>query len=350
MPAKKLAAAVIAAAAAAAAGALVYLNLAAEEGSRSYGFIDLRESALAFEISGRISALYADEGQHVQKGQLLAALDTQDLQHQLYVQQASCAVTAAELYKLEQGYRPELTAAAKAQVQKLSADLKLREAAAQRLEKLYRQKAASAQDRDDAVFSRDSAAAALQAQQAQLQQYQNGYEAADIEAKRRSLQQCRAQEQYLTYKIERQSRLYAPYSGLLRTRLMELGAMATVQSPVFYLSDVSEKKVRFYLPELEVSKVHPGEQVTVENAAGQRLRARVSAVSESAMFTPKNVQTEDLRPDLMYEVTALMADAHWLFRLGQAVTIYLDGGAGAGAGAGEGAGAGAGADAGALQH
>lgn len=326
MAPKKLIATVIVLAAAAAAGTALYFNYHKDEGTKSYGFIDLRESALSFEISGRIAALYADEGQRVKQGDLLAALDTKDLQHQLSVQQASCAVIAAELKKLEDGYRQELIDNAQAQVQKLTSDLKLREAAARRMEKLYKEKAASAQDRDDAVYSRDSAAAALKAQQAELTQYHNGYEQADIEAKRQSLNQCRAEEEYLTYKIESQSRLYAPYSGLLRTRLQELGAMASPQSPVFYLSDVDEKKVRFYLPELEVSKVKQGDKVTVQNTAGDRLTAVVSAVSESAMFTPKNVQTEDLRPDLMYEVTALMPDENGLFRLGQAVTIFMDGG------------------------
>lgn len=300
-----------------------YFYLAQPEARKSYGFIDLRESALSFEISGRIVKHHADEGQRVQEGQLLSELDTTDLSHQLEIQRASCEVVQKELEKLEQGYRPELVENARAQVQVLTADLKLKEAAFARIDKLYRQKAVSAQERDDASYARDSAEAALKAQQALLEQYERGYEQADIEVKRQSLKQCRAQEQYLSYKIESQSRLYAPYSGLLRSRLQEVGAMVTPQSPVFYLSDVDEKKVRFYLSELEVQQLSPGMAVTVENTAGLRAQAVVTAVSESAMFTPKNVQTEDLRPELMYELTAKLADPEGNFRLGQAVTIIM---------------------------
>lgn len=99
--------------------------------------------------------------------------------------------------------------------------------------------------------------------------------------------------------------------------------MTSPQTPVFYLSDVYQKKVRFYLNELQLQNVAPGDEVQVENAAGSRRSAVVSAISDSSMFTPKSVQTEDLRPELVYEVTALMEDEGREFRLGQAVTVYF---------------------------
>ncbi len=299
---------------------------AVEAGGKSHGFIDLRESALAFEISGRIAALYADEGEEAAAGQILARLDTAALQEQLIVQEASCRVQEAELAKLQAGYRAEQIAQAEAEVERLQAELQLRQAAASRQEKLFAARAVSAQERDDAVFARDSAAAALKAQQELLRQYKNGYEQADIDIAALNLQQCRAQEHYLRFQIDEQSVLRAPYAGMLRSRLQERGDMTSPQSPVFYLSDVYEKKVRFYLTEAQLQQVASGLEVQVENSSGSRAAAVVTAVSESAMFTPKNVQTEDLRPDLVYEVTALLRDEDRLFRLGQAVTVYWQSG------------------------
>lgn len=314
--------------AAAAAGACYwwFYPRAVEAGGKSHGFIDLRESALAFEISGRIAALYADEGEEAAAGQILARLDTAALQEQLSVQEASCRVQEAELAKLQAGYRAEQIAQAEAEVERLQAELQLRQAAASRQEKLFAARAVSAQERDDAVFARDSAAAALKAQQELLRQYKNGYEQADIDIAALNLQQCRAQEHYLRFQIDEQSVLRAPYAGMLRSRLQERGDMTSPQSPVFYLSDVYEKKVRFYLTEAQLQQVASGLEVQVENSSGSRAAAVVTAVSESAMFTPKNVQTEDLRPDLVYEVTALLRDEDRLFRLGQAVTVYWQSG------------------------
>lgn len=322
---KKLVLLLLVAAAAAAGGYYFwFLPAAAQAGCKSHGFIDLRESALAFEISGRIAALYADEGEEAAAGQILARLDTADLQEQLAVQEASCLVLEAEWAKLQAGYRPELKARTEADVERLQAELQLKEAAASRMERLFAVRAVSAQERDDAVYARDSAAAALRAQQELLTQYQNGYEHADIEIARLNLQQCRAQEHYLNFQIEQQSVLRAPYAGMLRSRLQECGDMTSPQSAVFYLSDVYEKKVRFYLNESQLQQVKPGIEVQVENSSGSCAPAVVSAVSESAMFTPKNVQTEDLRPELVYEVTALLPDKERRFRLGQAVTVYWD--------------------------
>lgn len=309
--------------AAAALGAGYFWLSCQEDGAgKSHGFIDLRETSLSFEISGRIASLHADEGEEVAKGQILASLDTSDLKEQLLVQEASCAVLKAQLDKLIEGYRPELKAQAKAEAERLYAQLQLREAAAARTESLYAKKAVSAQERDDAVYARDSARAALEAQQALLLQYQNGYERSDIEISKLDLQQCRAREQYLHFQIDAQSVLRAPYAGVLRSRLQELGDMTSPQTPVFYLSNVYQKKVRFYLNELQLKDVAPGDEVQVLNAAGSRRSAVVSAISDSAMFTPKSVQTEDLRPELVYEVTALMEDERREFRLGQAVTVY----------------------------
>lgn len=302
-----------------------YQQRQAEENSplKAYGFVDVRESALSFETSGRIRELSADEGDTVQQGQVMAMLDTKDLQHQKSIKEASCKVLQSNLSKLEGGYRPELVEQARAAVAEDQAVLKLREATYRRMLSLYQSKSVSAQDKDDALYAFRQAQSSLENAQALLLQYEHGYEKDDIEAARAQLQGCLQEVSYLTYKIEEQSVLRAPFAGYVRSRLQELGAMTSPSAAVFYLSDTAVKNVRFYVTEVPVSLLHPGDKVKVTTTAGGSLDAVVTAVSESAMFTPKNVQTEELRPELVYEVTAEGADPDSVLRLGQAVTVQL---------------------------
>ncbi|MBU3826106.1 MAG: HlyD family efflux transporter periplasmic adaptor subunit [Candidatus Anaerobiospirillum merdipullorum] len=307
-------------------GALLFLYLqqTADAKTRAYGFIDVKESTLAFDIAGRIDKLYVDEGAMVEKGALLATLDTTKLQLQLKAQSAQCARLKAELTKLEGGYRPELKAQAHSEVARLQAAAALANLSAQRAERLYRQHSISTQERDEAHYGALQAKAALDNAQAVATQYEQGYEAGDIAAKRAELAQCKAQQELLDYQITTQSKLFAPISGSIRSRLQELGNQVSAQVPVFYVAPRTPKLARFYVSELVLDKLKVGSAVTIANAAGHQVRATISAIAESAMFTPKTVQTEELRPDLVYEVRAEFADEAGQFRLGQAITVYLD--------------------------
>ena len=52
---------------------------------------------------------------------------------------------------------------------------------------------------------------------------------------------------------------------------------------------------------------------------------KISFISPTAMFTPKSVQTEDLRADLIYEISVEVEDPKHVLRFGQAITVYLKG-------------------------
>ena len=309
------------------AASLLYLQHSEDTTAAAYGFIDVRESVLSFEMSGRIEKLLVDEGAKVEAGQPVALLDTAVLRFELKEAQAQCEALRAQLNKLQGGYRPEVIAAAQAESKRLDAAAALADLSAQRAEELYKKRSLSAQERDDARYSARQAEAASKAAAAQLEQYQNGYEAADIAAKAAELTAAEAQRDRLKYALTEQSVLKAPTDGVIRSRLQDAGDMTGPQSAVFYLARTAVKKARFYVSELRLTGVKVGQEVTVTNTGGAALQARITAISPTAMFTPKTVQTEELRPDLQYEVQAEFADPDELFRLGQAVTVDLHGSA-----------------------
>ena len=139
--------------------------------------------------------------------------------------------------------------------------------------------------------------------------------------------QLRANESQLAY-LRRQladAELLAPTAAVIRTRLMEPGEMASPQKPVFSLAITDPKWVRAYVSEPDLGKVQPGMTalVMVDSFPDQRFDGWVGFISPVAEFTPKPVQTSELRTSLVYEVRVFVKDPSDVLRLGMPATVYL---------------------------
>ena len=82
--------------------------------------------------------------------------------------------------------------------------------------------------------------------------------------------------------------------------------------------------MRCYLTELQLVKVKTGNKVLIETASGTTISGNIAVISDTAMFTPKTVQTEELRPQLVYEVRIDVADPDEILRLGQSVSVIFE--------------------------
>ena len=307
----------------AALAAAIYFNLDRREevAHKAYGIIDIRQSSLSFERSGRISALYRDEGDFVQAGDVLAALDTADLSYQRRIQIARCDGLKFSLQKLQSGFRSEEIEMAAANVSALQNALQLATLTNERLKSLGKTNSASKQQIDEAFYSMKRTQAQLQSAQANLRQLQSGYRGEDVGAARANLASCEENLKYLNYQIETQSVLKAPFSGQIRARLKELGDISIPSVGVFELSEVKNKRAKFYLSENQLRFLHAGQSVRIIAADGSSASAKVAYVSQTAMYTPRTVQTEELRADLVWEARADFSDDDGSFRLGQPISV-----------------------------
>nr|WP_314119794.1 HlyD family efflux transporter periplasmic adaptor subunit [uncultured Campylobacter sp.] len=303
--------------------AAIYFNLDRREevAHKAYGIIDIRQSSLSFERSGRISALYRDEGDFVQAGDVLAALDTADLSFQRQVQIARCDGLKFSLQKLQSGFRSEEIEMAAANVSALQNALQLATLTNERLKSLGKTNSASKQQIDEAFYSMKRTQAQLQSAQANLRQLQSGYRGEDVGAARANLASCEENLKYLYYQIETQSVLKAPFSGQIRARLKELGDISIPSVGVFELSEVKNKRAKFYLSENQLRFLRAGQSVRIIAADGSSASAKVAYVSQTAMYTPRTVQTEELRADLVWEARADFSDEDGRFRLGQPISV-----------------------------
>src|SRR5208283_82216 len=121
---------------------------------------------------------------------------------------------------------------------------------------------------------------------------------------------------------------YAPTNGVIRNRLLETGDMASPQRPVFTLALDDPVWVRAYVPETDLGKIRTGmkAEVTTDSFPGKRYPAWVGFVSPTAEFTPKSVETPEVRTKLVYEVRAFAPNPQGELRLGMpaVVTVLLD--------------------------
>ena len=151
-----------------------------------------------------------------------------------------------------------------------------------------------------------------------------GPRAEEVAAGEAQLQATQAQLELLEYQIS-QGQLKAPADAVVRSRLLEPGDMATPQRPVFALALTDPKWVRVYVNEPDLGRVRPGmaARVVTDSEPDRPIDGKVGYISSVAEFTPKSVQTEELRTSLVYEVRVLVEDAKDVLRLGQPATVRL---------------------------
>ena len=181
------------------------------------------------------------------------------------------------------------------------------------------------QDVDDAKAALDVAEATLAVNQKALDLAVIGPRKEDIAQNQAQLRANQAQAALLRQQIM-DAQLVAPVDAVVRTRILEPGDMASPQKPIFTLAITDPKWVRAYVAEPDLGKVRPGmsASVMVDSFPNRRFDGWVGFVSPVAEFTPKSVQTEELRTSLVYEVRVFVKDPADELRLGMPATVALN--------------------------
>jgi HlyD family secretion protein len=293
-----------------------------------YGNIDLRQVQLSFNNSERVAEVLVQEGDRVRRGQVLARLDTRRLEPQVAQAKAQAEAQRQVVIRLHHGSRPEEIAQARANVESARANVVKAKSNYERLKsaaEISAGRAVRQQDVDDAKAGLDSATAALAVNEKALDLAVIGPRKEDIAQNEAQLQANEAQLALLRQHLV-DAQLIAPVDGVIRTRILEPGDMASPQRPVFTLAVTDPKWVRAYVSEPDLGKVHPGmaASVMVDSFPNRRFDGWVGFVSPVAEFTPKAVQTEELRTSLVYEVRVFVKDPSDELRLGMPATVYLN--------------------------
>lgn len=289
-----------------------------------YGNVDIREVTLGFRVAGRIESLAVDEGDAVREGQVLAALDTDPLRRELNEARANAHAIEARLALFRAGYRAEDIGQAQGRLAEQRAALTNAEQTLERLAKLKDTGAISIRQWDDAVAARDAARARLVQAQESASQYRHGFRPQEVAEAQANLVRAQASVSQSELRLA-DAELKAPADGIVLTRAAEKGAILAAGTPVFTVSLTRPVWVRAYCAEPQLGRVGPGRAVLVyTDGRAQPYHGQVGFVSPTAEFTPKNVETADLRTSLVYRFRVIVSDPDAGLRQGMPVTVRLD--------------------------
>lgn len=290
-----------------------------------YGNVDLREVQLAFMVQERIIELNVQEGDHVKQGQLLGRLDPTRFESIVQELEARMEHARQQLKELENGSRPQEILKAKADMDAAKASLKDAEQHYRRVEELVQENFLSPQNMDDARSRLDVARARFKAENEVLSLTQEGPRSEVIAAARASLAQTEAQLKHARKDL-RDTRLFSPADGIIRSRILEPGDIATPGKPVFTLAKLEPVWIRTYVPETELGHVRSGmqAQIRTDSYPDKHYPGWVGYISPTAEFTPKNVETSALRTQLVYQLWVYACNTDNTLRLGMPVTVELN--------------------------
>lgn len=289
-----------------------------------YGNVDIRQVDLGFRVAGRVSSMKLEEGDPVRAGALLAELDPRPFQDELGAAEAQVAQQRATLEKLQHGPRPEEIAQARAAVTAQKATLDNARIALQRA-KVLRASAAVPQERlDDAQMAFDAAQARLDSATAALRLLQEGTRAEDLANGRAVLEAAQARLASAQTALA-DTRLTAPADGIILSRVVEPGAIVGPNSVVYVLSLTRPVWVRAYVGEPQLGRVHPGMEVSVlsDSEPHHPYRGHIGFISPVAEFTPKSVETPELRTALVYRLRVIIDAPDQTLRQGMPVTVSV---------------------------
>lgn len=288
-----------------------------------HGNVDIRQVDLGFRVSGRIAKMPFEEGARVGAGSVLAQLDTQPLQDALAAAEAQIAVAEAELAKRRNGNRPQEIAQARAKLaEQLSALAKAREDLERRAA-LVKTGAVSRAVYDSTLQQYQSAEAQVASAREALSLQRAGSRHEDIEAAAAQRAQAIAQRDRARTDLA-DAVLRAPNSGVILTRAQEPGAIVQAGSSVLTLTIDRPMRVRAYIAEPDLTRISPGMAVLLTADGSPRIyHGTIGYIAPTAEFTPKTVQTEDLRSDLVYRLRVIVTDPDDGLRQGAPVTVRV---------------------------
>jgi membrane fusion protein YbhG len=295
-------------------------------GAILYGNVDIREVDLGFRIGGRLASMRAEEGDPIAKGQLLAVLDDAPQREALALAQAGVAEAQANLQRLQAGSRPQEIHQAKAGVAEARATLTNTEQELKRQRELVADNLSSQQQLDVALTRRQRATARLAVATETLALAIEGPRQEDIATAQASLAAANARKAQATTQLQ-DTVLQSPSEGVILSRIREPGSILNPGAAVYTLSLKNRTYVRAYVSEPNLGAAVPGMTVTFTTDGNDRVYSgQIGFVSPRAEFTPKTVETQDLRTDLVYRLRIVVEDADTQLRQGMPVTISLNGG------------------------
>ena len=245
---------------------------------KTYGNVEIRTVDLSFQVSGIIENMLVEEGDYVKKGQILAKLIDKDYianyQKALYQEDSSKAQAKED----EDKYKRNLPLCKDGTISKQDCDT------------LLNKKNLSSANYKQNIANKDY------------------------------------QKNQLDYTV-----MHAPQDGIITTRAQEAGARVNANQVVYVMSLTKPIWVRTYIKETDLGNIKYGQKAriltdSIDPKTGKKkeYEGTIGYISPIAEFTPKIVQTQDLRTDLVYRIRVYIYEVDEFLRQGMPVSIEIN--------------------------
>ncbi len=251
-----------------------------EETIYATGFVEGRRQTaeLRFEIAGRLDKLLVAEGDKVQEGQVLAAIDSSVLKQQVVQAEANLESAIAELTRLQNAARPETRQVAQTQVEVARAEVARLEDKAARVKRLYDKSAASEDEWKEAYHLLQIARAKLDEKQALAIEVNAPARTDDVEVSKSRVEIARAALLHAKLQLEK-TQLIAPCAGTILHVDCEQGELVgpSDSKPLFLFANLDTLRVRAYVEELHALKISVGDRakITADGLPGETFEGTV---------------------------------------------------------------------------
>ncbi len=290
-----------------------------------YGNMDIRDANLSFSEQEQIDKVLVEEGDQVEAGQVLARLKTDRLEAQIRAAEAQIAAQQEVVKRLRAGTRTQEIEQARAEVDAVAADVRNADGNYKRFLQTSGIGATSKQALDDAKSRLAVTQAKLKVAKNALALALEGPRVEDLAAAEKKLEALEATRSFLDVRLSEMT-LRAPASGVVQSRILEPGEMAGPTKPVVTIALSDPKWARVFVSEPDLGRISQGMAAKVHSDSypGEAIEGWVGFISPTAEFTPKTVQTEELRTKLVYEVRVFVKDQDDRLRLGMPVTVTVE--------------------------
>jgi HlyD family secretion protein len=288
------------------------------------GIAELDERRLAFELSGRIIAIKAREGDRVPAGTVIATLDGALDAQARAARDLEAKAAEVEARLVAKGARPEEVSAARAHIRaaKAAEDLLKRQLGRER--DLYERGVTPEARLDELEGQYARAVAEREALESNLANLQRGARSEEREAAKVRAEAARATVTLDDLRIER-SELRAPADAFVLDVHAEAGEVVAPGAPVFTVADPGRVYAEVFVPEGRLAGIDVGDRASVRaDGISSPLTGKVEHVARRAEFTPRYLFSDRERPHLVMRVKVRIDDAKSLLHAGVPVFVTID--------------------------
>jgi len=264
-----------------------------------YGRLDTDVIRLSAQVNGTIDSLFAEEGLHVRKNQLLAVIDSKKILAQKQQQSA------------QQSEIDRSIMASKAQYKQVDIQLQHAQRNLSKTDQMLKTGAATEQNKDDWKTKVD----VFKAQGSVIMQ--------NIRSLEEKKKQVKSALKITQLRLE-DSRIYSPVNGIILNRFRLENELVNPGNPIFEVADLTQMEANIYLPLAELAKIKLGQQVTVKvDGVEESFEGSIRWISSESEFTPKTILTKETRTTLVYRVKIEIPNPDGVLKIGMPVDILI---------------------------